>query len=63
MMNTTKRTTQIPEIYQIKETIQQSTYLVGGQLKPWNGDTADVYSTISSTEEYQKTFKKQMAIQ
>lgn len=55
MMNTTKRTTQIPEIYQITETIQQSTYLVGGELKPWKGDTADVFSTISSTEEYQKT--------
>ena len=55
MMNTIKRTTEIPEIYRISATIQQSTYLVDGELKPWNGDTAEVFSTISSTEEYKKT--------
>ena len=55
MMNTIKKTSEIPEKFQIKETISQSTYLVDGRLKPWNGDTENVYSTISSTEEYQKT--------
>ena len=55
MMNTIKRTLEIPEKYQIKETISQSTYLVNGGLKPWEGETEDVFSTISSTEDYQKT--------
>lgn len=45
----------IPSDYEIKETIQQSTYLVNGELKSWAGDTANVYSTISSTQEYQPT--------
>lgn len=45
----------IPEQYQIKETITQDTYLVDGELKKWTGQTSEVYSTISSTEEYQKT--------
>lgn len=49
------KTTIIPADYEIKETIQQSTYLVNGELKIWNGDTANVYSTISSTKEYQPT--------
>ncbi|WP_298509443.1 NADP-dependent glyceraldehyde-3-phosphate dehydrogenase [uncultured Kordia sp.] len=45
----------IPEQYQIKETITQNTYLVAGELKEWTGQTSEVYSTISSTENYQKT--------
>lgn len=45
----------IPEKYQIKETITQDTYLVDGELKKWTGQTSEVYSTISSTETYQKT--------
>ncbi|WP_420570971.1 NADP-dependent glyceraldehyde-3-phosphate dehydrogenase [Kordia sp.] len=45
----------IPEKYQIKEIITQDTYLVNGKLKKWTGQTAEVYSTISSTEKYQKT--------
>ncbi|WP_430411213.1 NADP-dependent glyceraldehyde-3-phosphate dehydrogenase [Kordia sp.] len=45
----------IPEQYQIKETITQNTYLVAGELKHWTGETSNVYSTISSTENYQKT--------
>jgi glyceraldehyde-3-phosphate dehydrogenase (NADP+) len=45
----------IPEKYQIKETITQDTYLVNGELKKWTGATSEVYSTISSTETYQKT--------
>ncbi|KAB8155727.1 aldehyde dehydrogenase family protein [Kordia sp. TARA_039_SRF] len=45
----------IPEKYQIKETIIQDTYLVNGELKKWTGQTSEVYSTISSTSTYQKT--------
>ncbi|WP_298417470.1 NADP-dependent glyceraldehyde-3-phosphate dehydrogenase [uncultured Kordia sp.] len=45
----------IPEQYQIKETITQNTYLVDGKLKEWTGTTSEVYSTISSTETYQPT--------
>lgn len=45
----------IPEQYQIKETLNQNTYLVNGELKTWTGDTSKVYSTISSTEDYQPT--------
>ncbi|AXG68683.1 NADP-dependent glyceraldehyde-3-phosphate dehydrogenase [Kordia sp. SMS9] len=45
----------IPEKYQITETITQNTYLVDGELKKWTGQTSEVYSTISSTEVYQKT--------
>jgi len=46
---------QIPEPYQIKELIHQNTYLVSGELKPWKGQTSEVYSTISSTEDYKPT--------
>lgn len=46
---------EIPEIYKITEKVEQNTYLVNGELKPWTGQTADVYSTISSTEEYKPT--------
>jgi glyceraldehyde-3-phosphate dehydrogenase (NADP+) len=45
----------IPDQYQIKKTISQNTYLVDGELKTWNGETADVYSTISSTDTYKPT--------
>ena len=55
-MKTTKQTPKIPVTYRISETIQQSTYLVNGELKPWNGATSDIFSTISSTPEYQKTY-------
>ncbi|WMI69546.1 NADP-dependent glyceraldehyde-3-phosphate dehydrogenase [Mangrovimonas sp. YM274] len=47
--------TEIPEQYQIKNLLHQNTYLVGGELKKWNGETSNVYSTISSTEDYQPT--------
>ncbi len=43
------------EKYKINKTIDQNTYLVDGQLKSWSGETAEVYSTISSTEEYAPT--------
>ena len=39
----------IPDQFKIKKTISQNTYLVDGVLKTWKGETADVYSTISST--------------
>lgn len=45
----------IPEQYQIKNILNQNTYLVNGVLKPWTGETSKVYSSISSTEDYQPT--------
>ena len=45
----------IPDQFKIKKTISQNTYLVDGVLKSWNGETADVYSTISSTATYKPT--------
>ncbi len=47
--------TAIPENFQITKPFVQDTYLVNGQLKPWKGDFSDVYSTISSTENYSPT--------
>ena len=46
---------EIPEAFKITSIIEQKTYLVSGKLKPWEGDTAQVYSTISSTEDYKPT--------
>ena len=46
----------IPTEFQITDTIKQRHYLVNGKLKEWKGKSADVYSTISSTEEYVPTF-------
>ncbi|MBO3096856.1 NADP-dependent glyceraldehyde-3-phosphate dehydrogenase [Gelidibacter pelagius] len=45
----------IPEQFQIKSLIHQNSYLVDGELKPWSGDSSEVYSTISSTEIYKPT--------
>jgi glyceraldehyde-3-phosphate dehydrogenase (NADP+) len=45
----------IPEAFRIKSLIDQNTYLVSGKLKSWKGETAEVYSTISSTEDYKPT--------
>ena len=45
----------IPDQYQIKSILNQQTYLVGGELKPWAGETSEVYSTISSTKDYKPT--------
>ena len=45
----------IPKAFQIDNLIHQKTYLVNGELKKWSGATSDVYSTISSTEEYAPT--------
>jgi glyceraldehyde-3-phosphate dehydrogenase (NADP+) len=45
----------IPEQYQIKSLIHQNSYLVDGELKPWSGESSEVYSSISSTEIYKPT--------
>ena len=45
----------IPEEFKIKTLVHQDTYLVDGELKKWTGKTTEVYSTISSTEEYAPT--------
>ena len=45
----------IPEEYQIKGLLNQDTYLLNGELVQWEGQTAPVFSTISSTEEYLPT--------
>ncbi|QNK76434.1 NADP-dependent glyceraldehyde-3-phosphate dehydrogenase [Winogradskyella sp. PAMC22761] len=46
---------EIPEPYKINNLVQQNTYLVGGKLLPWTGETSEVYSTISSTSNYKPT--------
>ncbi|MCK8480486.1 NADP-dependent glyceraldehyde-3-phosphate dehydrogenase [Psychroserpens algicola] len=45
----------IPEQFQIKDLTHQSTYLVDGNLIKWEGETSEVYSTISSTKDYKPT--------
>lgn len=50
-----KKTTKIPAAFSITETIHQNHYLVDGELKPWNGGSTDVFSTISSTDTYKPT--------
>ena len=47
--------TDIPDKFKIKTLLHQTTYLVDGELKPWKGEIAEVYSTISSTEAYKPT--------
>ncbi len=46
---------EIPQEFKITSLLNQDTYLVSGKLKKWTGDTADVFSTISSTNDYKKT--------
>ncbi|WP_100610005.1 NADP-dependent glyceraldehyde-3-phosphate dehydrogenase [Confluentibacter lentus] len=46
---------EIPEAYKINSLLHQKSYLVAGELKQWQGDTSEVYSTISSTEVYKPT--------
>ena len=46
---------EIPEAYKINSLLHQTTYLVNGELKEWDGATAQVYSTISSTSDYAPT--------
>ncbi len=45
----------IPEEFQIKTILNQDTYLVDGELKKWTGEMTPVYSTISSTDNYEPT--------
>lgn len=45
----------IPSAYQITRPIHQKAYLVNGVIKQWEGSNTEVYSTISSTEEYKPT--------
>ncbi|MES2411789.1 MAG: NADP-dependent glyceraldehyde-3-phosphate dehydrogenase [Bacteroidota bacterium] len=45
----------IPTEFQITDLLHQDTYLVDGQLKKWTGETSEVFSTISSTENYAPT--------
>jgi glyceraldehyde-3-phosphate dehydrogenase (NADP+) len=45
----------IPKEFQINSLLIQDTYLVDGELKMWEGKTSPVYSTISSTENYEPT--------
>jgi len=45
----------IPETYKIVRLIHQSTYLLNGDLVKWDGPTSNIYSTISSTEDYKPT--------
>jgi len=45
----------IPEEFKITAPLFQNTYLVNGELKDWKGATTEVYSTISSTENYNPT--------
>lgn len=45
----------IPEEFKITTPLIQDTYLVNGELKKWTGPTTPVYSTISSTENYEPT--------
>ena len=45
----------IPQQYKITSLLHQNTYLVNGELKAWKGETSKVFSTISSTQEYNQT--------
>ena len=45
-----------PEKYKITSLLHQKNYLIAGELKKWTGETADVLSTISSTQDYKPTF-------
>jgi glyceraldehyde-3-phosphate dehydrogenase (NADP+) len=45
----------IPEEFKITAPLLQNTYLVNGELKDWKGPTTNVFSTISSTENYEPT--------
>lgn len=45
----------IPKEFQITEQLHQEKYLSNGELLRWKGKTDEVYSTISSTEDYKPT--------
>lgn len=44
----------IPEQFQVKP-FRQDTYLIDGELREWKGEFTNIYSTISSTEKYERT--------
>ena len=46
---------EIPDLYKIDSLLHQKTYLSEGKLIEWKGETAEIYSTISSTEDYKPT--------
>ena len=50
-----KSLVEIPETYRITQEIHQTHYLVNGELVKWEGDSSEVFSTISSTDTYQPT--------
>ena len=45
----------IPNEFQITKPLHQKKYLINGELRTWEGETANVFSTISSTDEYEHT--------
>lgn len=45
----------IPSPFQIDQPLHQKNYLIDGELKQWQGETTSVFSTISSTENYEPT--------
>lgn len=45
----------IPKEFQINDLLHQKTYLSNGELIKWEGKSDEVFSTISSTEDYQPT--------
>ena len=46
----------IPEPFRIHQPLDLNHYLVGGEIKTWNGPVIEVNSTISSTQEGDKTY-------
>jgi len=52
-METTQ--TRIPQQFQMDDPIHQRTYLINGEMRDWSGNCTEVYSTISSTENYEPT--------
>ncbi|WP_130734400.1 NADP-dependent glyceraldehyde-3-phosphate dehydrogenase [Flavobacterium sp. J27] len=47
--------TTIPEKIQLQQPWYQKDYLLDGELKIWEGESAEVYSSISTTAHYQPT--------
>jgi glyceraldehyde-3-phosphate dehydrogenase (NADP+) len=47
---------EIPEDYNINKPLEEQRYLVDGLLKKWEGDMAQVHSSISSTKDYAPTY-------
>ncbi|WP_149275704.1 NADP-dependent glyceraldehyde-3-phosphate dehydrogenase [Pareuzebyella sediminis] len=45
----------IPEEFKIVQPIEQKEYLIHGELRKWTGNRTEVYSSISSTENYAPT--------